>query len=317
MIDPRFTFSDAGESRPLRVPQGVFILRYISSPNGLDAPEILIATSGTDVEMIDGAHPYAQPREAVLGVPGDALVLRAARDTAVFVTILPGRDRVQRQASIGLERISSAARPSFGVPAAISKLERDAPFEILAHVAHRGDVVVKAGDWICGPQFPMAIEGIEIRWPGAHGVEITTTALVNARGRVQIPPRSIGQFAGSRGKSAPIVGLGFALGGPAAARHALHCEALFLGAAIVSRSGPVIDLRGPTGHEPLVGLRLWAAPAAGLQAAATQPQPYETASQPLARPPAATPALPAQIDTAIAAGRVRVFRTPRSRSAVN
>lgn len=316
MIDPRFTFNEAGEARPLRVPQGVFVLRYISSPNGLDAPEILVSPSAADLEIIDGAQQHSATRETVLGVPGDAVVLRASRDTTVLITIVAGRDRVQRQASIGLERISSAARPSFTAQAPMPKLEFGGPLEILAHVAHRGDVLVKAGEWICGPQFPMAIEGIELRWPGMPGSEITTTVSVNSRGRMQLPPKMIGEFAGSRGKSAPIIGIGFALGSAGGTRHTLHCEALFLGAAVVSRSGPMIDLRGPTGHEPLVGLRLWTAPVAEISPARGRIQAYNAVSYPAFQPAAAAPAVQ-HVETAVAAGRVRVFRTPRSRSATN
>ncbi len=341
MIDPRFTFNDMTDSRPLRVPEGLFVLRYVSSPDGLDAPEISVTVPpGGDIAVIDASDSYARRGETVLGMPGDAVVLKARREGAVLITVVSTGARGRRQAHVGLERITNAPRPAVGGMAhaamPMAEAQLDDRLEIMAHVANRGDVTVKAGQWICGPQFPMAIEGLTLNWRGAPaGVDIVTTASLNDRGRRQLAPCSSGTFVGSRGRAAPLVALSFALTGPMAARYILSCEALFLGAAIVSRSGTSVDLMGPTGHEPLVGLRLSIVPAVPValsappawQAAAPQPYAvappsYEIAQQPDRLVPdaavaAAQEALPGRLGVAGSAGRVRIFRTSRSRSALN
>jgi hypothetical protein len=338
MIDPRYTFNDTADSRPLRVPEGLFVLRYVSSPDGLDAPEIAVSVPhGSDIVVIDAADSFARHGEAILGMPGDGIVLRSRREGAVLITVMSSSGRGRKQAHVGLERITNAARPALGSQARGLAPSYDINpgdmLEIMAHVAHRGDVTVKAGDWICGPQFPMAIEGIAINWRGApNGLDIVTSASLNQRGRTQLAPTPSGNFIGSRGRAAPLVGLTFALSGPLASRYTLACEALFLGAAIVSRTGSTVDLRGPTGHEPLVGLRLSLLPAIPvtltMPATAQQPsyeaphQPYEVAHQAARLMPEAvalTPEekLPEKIGVAGTAGRVRIFRTSRSRSALN
>jgi hypothetical protein len=341
MIDPRYTFNDMADSRPLRVPEGLFVLRYVSSPDGLDAPEISVTVpQGSDIAVVDSADSFVRRGETVLGMPGDAVVLKARREGAVLITVLSPGGRGRRQAHVGLERVTNAPRPSVGTlpHAAPQALDVDPEelLEIMAHVANRGDVTVKGGQWICGPQFPMAIEGIAVNWRQApQGVDVVTTARVNDRGRTQLAPAPSGRFVGTRGRAAPLVGLSFTLTGPLASRYTLSCEALFLGAAIVSRVGATVDLKGPTGHEPLVGLRLSIVPAVPMTIAAaplrtTVPQPfYETSHQPyeVAQQPARAmqdPAtsstddgLPARMGVAGAAGRVRVFRTSRSRTALN
>jgi hypothetical protein len=342
MIDPRFTFNDMTDARPLRVPEGLFVLRYVSSPEGLDAPEISVSVPpGGDIAIIDASDSYARRGETILGMPGDAVVLKARREGAVLITVISAGGRGRRQAHVGLERITNAPRPAVGglvsASAPVAEVHLDERLEIMAHVANRGDVTVKAGQWICGPQFPMAIEGLALNWRGAPaGLDIVTTASLNDRGRRQLAPASSGSFVGSRGRAAPLVAVSFALTGPMAARYILSCEALFLGAAIVSRSGPTVDLMGPTGHEPLVGLRLSILPAVPVTLSAPQarpvaaPQPYEVAApayelaqQPVRLVPevaavaANQEALPGRLGVAGTAGRVRIFRTSRSRSALN
>ncbi|MDP3255220.1 hypothetical protein [Bosea sp. (in: a-proteobacteria)] len=341
MIDPRYTFNDMADARPLRVPEGLFVLRYVSSPDGLDAPEISVSVPpGSDIAVIDSADSFVRRGETVLGMPGDAVVLKSRREGAVLITVLSPGGRGRRQAHVGLERVTNAPRPSVGSfpQGAAPSLDIDPndALEIMAHVAHRGDVTAKAGQWICGPQFPMAIEGIALSWRHpSHDLDIVTTGVFNDRsGRTQLPPAPSGRFVGTRGRSAPLVGLSLSLAGPLASRYTLSCEALFLGAAIVSRVGATIELKGPTGHEPLVGLRLSVVPAVPMTIAApvrnavAQPfyeashQPYEVAQQAvrLGQDPAVSSlddVLPAKIGVAGSAGRVRVFRTSRSRSAMN
>lgn len=341
MTDPRYTFNDTADSRPLRVPQGLFVLRYVSSPDGLDAPEISVTLPpGSDIAVIDSADNFARSGETVLGMPGDAVVLKARREGAVLIKVLSPGGRGRRQAHVGLERVTNAPRPSLGTLPHVAPQTVDVnleeQLEIMAHVANRGDVTAKGGQWICGPQFPMAIEGIALNWRHAPpGVDVVTTASLIDRGRTQLAPAPSGRFVGTRGRAAPLVGLSFTLTGPLASRYTLSCEALFLGAAIVSRVGATVELKGPSGHEPLVGLRLSIVPAVPMMIAAaplptevsqpfhkTSHQPNEVAQQPTRamQVPAASSTdgvVPARTGVAGEAGRVRVFRTSRSLSALN
>jgi hypothetical protein len=141
--------------------------------------------------------------------------------------------------------------------------------EVLAHVSHRGDVTAKQGEWICGPDLPIAIEGIQIEWPNRPaGVELTYAVAAGGREPRRFECNS-GGFAGSRGCAAPLVGVQAGLSGPRADQFELRCDALFLAAPVLSRRGRTVSLAGPTGHEPLVGLRLSVEPRA-LQPARTQ-----------------------------------------------
>jgi hypothetical protein len=90
----------------------------------------------------------------------------------------------------------------------------------------------------------------------------------------------------------PLVSLMFELSGPRAADSQLTVEAVFLGAPATRMTGKRIVITGPTGREPLVGLRL------GLSNGAVVTRP------PQAKAAVSKPARPG--------GRVRVFRSRAS-----
>ena len=72
------------------------------------------------------------------------------------------------------------------------------------------------------------------------------------------------EFAGTKGRAAPIVGLTIVLRGEIASSYRIKADCLFLGGQMISESGQKLILSGPTGREPLVGLRLWIETAPGL-----------------------------------------------------
>jgi hypothetical protein len=246
----------ANSLRTIRVAQGLFVLRYVSSRAGLNAPVVAVsAPRGSAVQVISPSN-----EDAVLVSPGDALVVRAERDSFITVSVTPSQQNGSRDAELVLERVSTSLRP-----AAASDVtpDREKPdfgphdLQILAHVARRGDVLVRAGQWICGPQLPMAIEGIELRWNNRpRGVDIVSRATINARGTRELAERATGEFLGTRGRAAPITSLTMTLTGPGTEDLSLTCDALFLGLAVKTVSGRSCVLSGVTGREPLVGLRL-------------------------------------------------------------
>jgi hypothetical protein len=132
------------------------------------------------------------------------------------------------------------------------------PVSVLGHVALEGDVVAANGEWLGGPEFPARIEGIEIRWPAMpNDVDLEYSVVIGGNVLRKLPPRRINEFAGTRGRAAPIVRLAIALRGEAATGYRINVDCLFLGGQMISRSGQKLTLSGPTGREPLVGLRLW------------------------------------------------------------
>ena len=264
---PQHSRSEQGRLRTHRVTRGLFILRYVASNAGNSAshataaPSIRVSShNANDVELI--AWPGASSNE-LLG-PGDGLVLRVSRDTTIALEVIPSRAGGSVDAELHLEPVSRLAHGGFtrnsNVAPAVGRVPAEMEgggIEVLAHVSRRGDVVIPAGEWICGPEFPMAIEGIEIRWPRRpRGLEIVTSVSVSKNGARNLPVALTGGFAGTRGRATPITGIELSLTGERAGDFVLRSDALFLGSAVQSKRGQTISLSGPSGREPLVGLRL-------------------------------------------------------------
>ncbi|TXL69887.1 hypothetical protein FHP25_36875 [Vineibacter terrae] len=279
-----------GRTRIHRLNRGLFILRYVASKapteasaRHIDAPKVRITPQNkADVELI--AWPDAAAHE--LRGPGDGLVIRALRDATLALEVVPAFVGGSLDAELHLEPVSRLAHaeaqqqdpitPLGDVEQAAVEADR---IEVLAHVARRGDIVVPTGEWICGPDYPMAIEGLEFRWPRRPaGLDIVTRVSVSRNGIHELPASLTGEFAGTRGRAAPITRLDISLTGERAKAFVLRSEALFLGSSVQSKSGRSVSLAGPTGREPLVGLRLSvvALEAFGAAQAASRPLPQET-----------------------------------------
>jgi hypothetical protein len=203
-----------------------------------------------------------------LAAPGDYMLVHAKRSGAIDLTVSSSRPNGSVEAEVRLERLMpDASRTTTHVVAAhapvakikktTSLIEKSPALEILAHVSHRGDILVNGSDWICGPDCPMPIEGLEIRWPGKPAdVNLAYEVAAGMRTRQRSAEKLVGQFAGTRGEALPLVGVKLRLTGARASEYELVADALFLGSQIATRSGAEIFLSGSTGREPLVGLRL-------------------------------------------------------------
>ncbi len=150
-------------------------------------------------------------------------------------------------------------------------------------------MTVNANEWIAGPSAPSRIEGISIEWPGKpqdldihYAVKTAKPQTISGR------KLGLGSFAGTRGKAMPIVSVMFELSGPGSTDYQFAAEAIFLGAPAKRITGKRVVASGPTGREPLVGLRLSVENAG----AAARPQKKPSASKPVR-----------------SEGRVRVFRS--------
>ncbi|MFD2183683.1 hypothetical protein [Rhodoplanes azumiensis] len=135
----------------------------------------------------------------------------------------------------------------------------------------RGDVVATApGAWLGGPDLPARIEGFAIDpfglapgdvsgpdGPGTFdlsGFELRYAVRLAGDGEAAAAVRP-GDFVGTRNESRAITHVMVALDAPRPGV-AVVIEALFLAAPIARFVAPRVVLHGPTGSEPLVGLRL-------------------------------------------------------------
>ena len=308
------------ERRDLRIPRGVVIVRYAASKSGRAAPSLVISVPhGAGAELID----LAERDEQTLPKPGTATVIRALRDTVVSLEVIPAQPGGSLDAEVHLERMMVSATQSERPPLQAAPAAPAAPalfpagaladFQVLAHVSRRGDILAGNGEWICGPQVPMSIEGIEVRLGRlAPDLDVMVSGAARMRTPVAFPVSPAGTFIGTRGRAAPLTTLSFSLIGRAAQAFQLSVDALFLAAPIVSRLGNAIELSGPTGNEPLVGLRLAlrAAGRPGVQVPTAQPATVSPARLAMERGNQGD-AL-GSLATG-SAGRVRVFKASRIR----
>lgn len=248
-------------TRIQRVSAGLFVLRYASSTDMRNPPQVFVefdAASGVSVltDVPGGV--------SAMHIPGDALVVHALRDSQIRFIVSATAAGGGTDARCVLERVSCSL-PAVSSPAYVADIadvrgsgqgSSGEGLSILAHVSRRGDIIASVGEWVCGPASPHPIEGLELTWPDRPaGVDILMSAIIRDGTRKALPPVSIGHFAGSRQKAAPIIGLTLNLSGPAAHLYTLEVSALFLGGALIARSGVFIELSGENGSAPLVGLK--------------------------------------------------------------
>ena len=246
--------------RLVDVDKGLFILRYAKADDEKRPPWIAVspkpASSSAIAFML---HP--DNAEPVLWRPGACLVVRASAPGKLEVAVTPFDRNGSTAATIRIEPLtqgmggeSKAARP---IEAPARRAGDVDDFRVLAHVASIGDVSSGPDQWIAGPSRPSRIEGFSLEWSGApDGLElrysVRTARALAVSGQVMRP----GDFAGTKGKALGLVGVSFEMAGPAADDYQFVAEAIFLGAPAMRASGKRIDLSGPTGREPLVGLRV-------------------------------------------------------------
>jgi hypothetical protein len=193
-----------------------------------------------------------------LAEPGDCAVIRSERPARLQLKIRAQGVEGSLDASFRIEAILGAGGRAVDAeqPRIAAPEKAGAAFELVAHVARRGDVAVDPDGWIAGPESPAAIEAVGIRGLLPTGVGIEIQPLLGTN-----PPRWLdwapsGAFVGTRGRALPLAGLRLRLTGPQSAQWRLAVDALFLGSPIMTREGREVEIVGPAGNEPLVGLRV-------------------------------------------------------------
>jgi hypothetical protein len=280
--------------------RGLFFVNYKNAEDSIAPPRVaLCAAEGHERNIQFILHPDAT--EPTLWGPNSRLVVRVSSRSRLQVQVLPTRAGGSRAATVTIEPIKSgqpapAVRPAEAVTSAPSP-STDA-FKLLGHVAGIGDVVVGPNAWIAGPTAPSRIEGLALEWPDKPAdLDIRyAIQLANAQaGSARMVP--LGTFVGTRGRALPLTGVVLEMVGNSELQ--FSAEAIFLSAPTLRAIGRRVVLSGPTGREPLVGLRVAVERIASF-----------TATGEIARAPTS--------QTPATSGRVRVFRSrPRQEAAVS
>ncbi|MBB3950208.1 hypothetical protein GGQ76_001499 [Aureimonas jatrophae] len=244
---------DASERRAiLKVERGLSSLTYRADAGSLgDGPvaEVVAVSPGLRLVSAPG-----EP-DALLRTPGRVLVIAADQPGTIEVVLRAARAGATLAATLELTRMGAEAEPSPEPRLRPSLAEGGVEFLLRAHVSLRGDLAAPRGHWICGPDAPGRIEGLEMRAVG-EDLPIEYQVAVAGRGAGWSNWTPAGAYAGTRGKALPLIGLRARLTAAAAPGLALRADGAFLGASLVTRRGRDVELLGPTPLDPLVGLRL-------------------------------------------------------------
>ena len=250
------------KQKTVTVNKGLYALFYDTAEDVFAPPAALVSVEpGSSGRLALILEPDAS--DAVLLEPGSCLVIRATDVGQFRIEMVPARQNGSTAATIKLQMLTKqpGATKEAHIPASEPNQSPRTldinDLRVVGHVAGIGDVTVKAEEWIAGPSAPSQIEGFAIEWPGKpDDVEIRYAAKIGGETPVMTNLVSSGAYAGARGRTLPLVGLTIELSGPGARRYQLAVEALFLGSPKVRVTGEHVVVRGPTGNEPLVGIRL-------------------------------------------------------------
>lgn len=250
--------------------RGLYVVRYESAIDPAVPPLVSISCDPGRNEVV--FHPdHPQP---TLTSPGQALVLRALEPSQVQVEISSPGSAASLDVTLKFEPLRCEASPRSGaaltaahVPVAAAQaahhgsypaaVASPSPIQLVAHVARRGDVVVGADEWAAGPQAPARVEGFLIRWPGRPpDVQLRYAAVAVGQRPSDAQPVQVDEYTGTRGRGRALLGFTMEVVGPSARNYALNVDALFLGSPARRASGQAVQLAGPSGREPLVGLRV-------------------------------------------------------------
>jgi hypothetical protein len=286
--------NDLSQQKTIDLARGMFLIRYNAADDDRSPPIVRIFP---DPSSVDSCEVIIAPdsSDGTLWSPQSGLVVLATQPSRLVVEVTPQNPGGSVAANIKIEPLQPGKQPA-RQPVRSSSVEPVPAdlddFRILAHVAGVGDLSERLNTWIAGPMAPARIEGICLYWPSKpHDLNINYAvrfARPQRGDNVRVP---LGTFAGTRGRALPLTGVALEMSGPAASHYTLTAEAIFLGSPAVRITGQRINLAGPSGREPLVGIKL-TFDSKYAQAQAPQPA-QERAPPPVQR----------------AGGRVRVFRS--------
>jgi hypothetical protein len=242
----------------LFVGRGLYVLRYEKGGTSQDAPTAFVSPAGGFESVLDILGVPGAPQGRLDG-PGDALIVRAADAATIRIGVRRKSPQGSLEAALRLESVGNlgASATVAQTPARVAAPERLAGGALyLAHAARRGDVTVRPGEWVGGPDAPTKIEGLEFFETGLPDVEIEARTIGPDPGAAWSPWTRSGGFLGTRGRNLPLAGLRLRLMGEGARRYLISADALFLGSPIVTECGRSVELLSASARDPLVGLRI-------------------------------------------------------------
>jgi len=279
------------QQQTVAINRGLFIVRYAAAEDKIQPPKVTVAPDHASAQNISLLlHP--DHNEAVLWQPDSSLVVRATAAGKLSVEVTPTQEGGSAAATVKIEPLTQAKTKASDIQGR-KRQNNSRPnvdnIRILAHLSGIGDVQVSANEWIAGPAMPLRIEGISIDWPEKpEDLEIHYAVRTAKPEMVSGRKMHLGAFAGTRGKAMPIVAFALEICGPGATNFQFVVEAIFLASPAVRIAGKHVVASGPTGREPLVGLRL------GVEKVDGVPRPHRKVSAPKSKR---------------SANKVRVFRS--------
>jgi hypothetical protein len=292
--------TDPAQRKVVELDRGMFLVQYKSAGDSAQAPKVVVTpASGHERRVQIFTDTDTEP--GTLWEPDTSLVVKISQQATLNVEVIPQQANGSRIAAVRIEPLRQGnpwAAASRG-GSENSELNLD-EIRILGHVAGIGDVIVSPNQWLAGPSAPSRIEGIAVEWPGQpSGVNLRYAVKAGA-GQGPIGQMvGLGEFAGTRGRALPLTGLVLEISGDLSDGYQLSVEAIFLSSPVMRVTGRRVVLSGPTGREPIVGLRL-------------RIEPIEQAAAPKAlvrEPPATRSAAVPPAAKAPSSSRVRVFRS--------
>jgi len=246
------------QSKTVDVQRGLLLVRYVAADDDRRPPKVVVVVNPRDEKNIELVL-NPDHRDATLWQPGSCLVVRATRPGKLEVEVVASDEDGSTAATVRLETLNQGEAPVSRLRPmrSATSAARHSELRVLGHVAGIGDVVAGADEWIAGPAAPARIEGLSVEWPDKPAdVDIRYSVKLARPHTVSGKIMELGDYAGTRGRALPIVGITVEISGAGAADRRLSAEAVFLGAPVMRMSGRHLEMAGPTGREPLVGFRM-------------------------------------------------------------
>lgn len=257
---------------------GMYIFRY-ASPTPSDALVCFTLQATPLGKGVIDFFPAEGVTRNTLAKLGDCLIARVKNGpTGVLISEYRQTEVNDLHVDLRIDRIDTSeaiiAKPKV---ADAPPAEPVKPIELTigGHIERLGDTQIH-GDWLGNPQSQARIEGFSVEWRNRPaGIDIAYQCSVRDIG--QLPAVLSGNFVGTRRRAAPIIAVAFALVGPRTEEFQLVGEAVFAD----GEPQPILygeELRGPTGAEQLVALRLAVLPLTPHTEinAARSPSPWDT-----------------------------------------
>jgi hypothetical protein len=286
----------SSKQQPLDLSKGLFLIRYEAADDPGRPPKITLSAGPSRNADLQFILPPGVT-DPVMWSPGASIVARAEGNSQLIV-------EVSSNGSLGakIQAIPLLTDPSGLSAEEIDQVPDISGIKVLGHLSGRGDTVVPAGEWLGGPMSPSRIEGIGIDWANKpRQFNLNYSVRVgggNASTATELS--EVGTFSGTRGRALPLVGATFEVSGASSEGFHIVADAIFLGSPQMRVMGRRVVLSGPSGREPLVGLRLQIS---AIEAPALVRSPTVLESAP------APSTAPQNLVSKSGTSRVRVFRS--------